>query len=87
MHNRADTRSLSSSGREQLEAAGQFARRDSSGEIAADLHVMQGTVRRWRQGGTAAPIPMGRCRWRLACGSGCGYRPSSGGRLMSGLRR
>jgi putative transposase len=42
----------------RLEAAGRFARGDSTGEIAGDLRVTERTVRRWRQawrqGGTSA---------------------------------
>jgi len=42
----------------RLDAAGRFARGDSTPEIAADLRVTERTVRRWRQawraGGTAA---------------------------------
>ena len=42
----------------RLDAAGRFARGDSTAEIAADLRVTERTVRRWRQawrdGGTAA---------------------------------
>jgi transposase len=42
----------------RLEAAGRFARGDEIGEIAHDLRVTEGSVRRWhrawRDGGTAA---------------------------------
>jgi putative transposase len=47
----------------RLEAAGRFARGDGTGQIARDLRVTEGSVRRWRrawrQGGTGALKPTG----------------------------
>ena len=43
----------------RLEAAGRFARGDGNGQIARDLRVTEGSVRRWRrawQGGGAAAL-------------------------------
>jgi putative transposase len=60
MRNGAGIRPLSSSGGERLrlEAAGRFARGDTINEIARDLRVTEGSVRRWhkawRDGGAEA---------------------------------
>jgi transposase len=54
--------------REQLRlgAAGRFARGDGIKEIARDLRVAEGSVRRWHRawqdGGTRRCAPKGRCR-------------------------
>ena len=67
----------------RLEAAGRFARGDAISQIAHDLRVTEGSVRRWQRawqdGGTEALRSKGPVsRERLSRSSGPGWKPSCG---------
>ena len=67
----------------RLQAAERFARGDTASQVARDLRVTEGSVRRWRRawrdGGTGALKSRGRCRGRgLSRSSLRGWKPSWG---------